>query len=188
MRPGDWTCPDCGGFVWGSRSKCKSNKCQRRPQVNGTVYEVDTPPSVSSDDVRQSAGEQTGLRRLSFSVSSDDDWQCDERADRSGVSNDTRFGRMGNAPGSTENKFHQRTRWYRHGGRVDDSSVTGDRKGALYSGRTDHRQALLARFTTPVSDQDPRLDRDKPHLPPCLFFKVGGGRWVFTSGVVVSRN
>jgi hypothetical protein len=35
MRPGDWYCYDCQGFVWESKTVCDSFKCQRRRQEKG---------------------------------------------------------------------------------------------------------------------------------------------------------
>ena len=70
--------------MWGSRTKCISNKCQRKPQVTDT-------PITSSDNVRESAGGQAGLRGVSFSIVSDDDWDdnwhsAGEQGERRGVS------------------------------------------------------------------------------------------------------
>ena len=46
MRPGDWKCSDCTGWVWKRKTECDSFTCQRRRQEKGiSESEMDTSPS-----------------------------------------------------------------------------------------------------------------------------------------------
>ena len=61
MSQGDRVCPDCNGWVWGSRTQCISEICQCKPQVTHTNSKVIPRTTFSKVRTNRQTGEECHL-------------------------------------------------------------------------------------------------------------------------------
>jgi len=79
MRPGDWKCTDCKGWVWKSKTECDSFKCQHMRQEKGTSASgmVNSPSSPKERELSVPCTpvvtNQAELRTVSFTVEDEED-------------------------------------------------------------------------------------------------------------------